>query len=234
MIDKLLKVPQLEEVSEGIYSYLNTSDRQSSYDSKVKAYDMVVGNSFYNRLIWGNWPSNYQDFCRKALNNSPEGIYLDAGCGSLVFTASVYAEANNKLIVLLDRSIGMLEQGRNRIKKLVGHVPNNIVFIQGDIFSLPFHDNVFDTIASFGVLHMFDEKMRLLSELERVKCDGGKLFFTSLVGNNAIGRKYLEILRSAGEVATCYSSESLSNIISTMPFKYNLSSIGNMAYAKSA
>jgi ubiquinone/menaquinone biosynthesis C-methylase UbiE len=234
VIDELLKAPLLEEVSEGIYSYLDKGDRQSSYDSKVKAYDMVVGNSLYNKLIWGNCPSNYQNFCKQALNNSPEGFYLDAGCGSLVFTASEYAEAGNKLVVLLDRSIGMLEQGRNRIKKLRGHLPNNIVFIHGDIFSLPFHDNIFDTISSFGVLHMFNEKMRLLSELERVKCDGGKIFFTSLVGNNTIGRKYLEILRNIGEVATCYSSDSLSKVISTMPFEYSLNSIGNMLYAKSA
>jgi ubiquinone/menaquinone biosynthesis C-methylase UbiE len=234
VIDELLTVSQLKEVSEGIYSCLDKNSRQSSYDNKVTAYDMLVGNSVYNRLVWGNWPSNYRDFCKQALDSSPEGIYLDAGCGSLVFTASLYAEASNKLIVLLDRSIGMLEQGRNRIKKLKVDVPSNVVFIQGDVFCLPFRDNVFDAIASFGVLHVFDEKLSLLSELERVKCYDGKLFFSSLVGNNAIARKYLEVLKNAGEVATCHSSDSLRDILASTPFKYDISSIGNMAYAKSA
>jgi ubiquinone/menaquinone biosynthesis C-methylase UbiE len=113
-------------------------------------------------------------------------------------------------------------------------IPANIVFIQGDIFELPFKHQVFGAVASFGVLHIFDEKLKLLSELERVKCDGGNIFFSSLVGNNGIGRKYLEILRQAGEVATCYSSEPLGSFISNLPFKYELTSIGNMAYAKSA
>lgn len=234
LIDEILKVSKLEEVAEGIFSYLSKSDRQSSYDNKVKAYDLLVGNKFYNKFIWGNWPSNYQDFCKQALNSAPEGIYLDAGCGSLVFTASVYAQANNKLIVLLDRSIAMLEKGRERIIKLKGHVPSNIIFIQDDIFNLPFIDHVFDTVASFGVIHIFDEKLALLSELERVKCAGGKLFFSSIVANNALARKYLVVLKNAGEVATCHSSKSLKEVISTMPFRYNLNSIGNMAYAKSA
>jgi hypothetical protein len=54
-----------------------------------------------------------------------------------------------------------------------------------------------------------------------------------LVGNNAIGRKYLEILKQAGEVATCHSSESLDNLISKMPFEHKSDSIGNMAYFRS-
>lgn len=234
MFNKIFKTDPLDEISEGIFSCLDKADRQSSYDNKVKAYDIVVGNSLYNRLIWGNWPSAYRNFCRQSLESAAGGVVLDAGCGSLVFTASEYAHAKHKLIVLLDRSQGMLEQGRNRIKKITGKVPSNIVFLQADIFNLPFKDHVFDVVSSFGVLHVFDDKSGLVSELERVKRDSGKLFFSSLVGNNVIARKYLEILKQAGEVATCHSSESLENIISRMPNRYQLSSIGNMAYAQSA
>ena len=166
--------------------------------------------------------------------SKPGGAFLDAGCGSLVFTAKAYLEANNKWIVLLDRSIGMLRKGRARIKKLAGVVPKNVVFMQGDIFHLPFRDGVFDTVASFGVLHIFDEKVSLLVELERVKRAQGQVFFSSLVGNNALGRNYLQILRKSGEVATCHSSEALSSLLSSLPFEYKLATLGNMAYGKSA
>jgi ubiquinone/menaquinone biosynthesis C-methylase UbiE len=233
MVERIFNVAPLVEVEEGIFSCFPASERASSYDNKVNAYDMVVGNRFYNRFIWGNWPSAYRKFCLQALESSQGGTVLDAGCGSLVFTAGVYAEAENKLIILLDRSIGMLVKGRDRISKIKGFVPSNIVFVQGDIFDLPFKNHVFDTVVSFGVLHMFDDKYGLLTELERVKRDGGHLHYSSLVGNNAIGRKYLEILKQAGEVATCHSSESLDNLISKMPFEHKSDSIGNMAYFRS-
>lgn len=225
---------ELEEVDEAIFSCLGRNERQSDYDKKVNSYDLIVGNAFYNRVVWGNWPSNYANFCRQALVSSSNGIFLDAGCGSLVFTADEYATADNKLIVLLDRSIGMLRKGRERIKKRRGGIPKNIVFLQGDIFSLPFLDTAFDTVASFGVLHMFEEKIALLAELERVTKCSGQIFFSSLVGNNALGRKYLGILRKAGEVTTCYSSQALISQLSSSPFEYKLSTIGNMAYGRSA
>jgi ubiquinone/menaquinone biosynthesis C-methylase UbiE len=234
VIEFLLKDVKLVEVDEGIFSCLALNERQSDYDKKVAAYDLVVGNAFYNRFIWGNWPFNYDVFCREALASKPDGVFLDAGCGSLVFTSDAYAKANNALIVLLDRSIGMLRKGRARIKTRCGGVPKNIVFIQGDIFDLPFRDAIFDTVASFGVLHLFEEKIRFLAELERVKKHSGQVFFSSLVGNNALGRRYLEILRKAGEVADCHSSQTLISQLSSSPFDYTLTTIGNMAYGKSA
>lgn len=223
---------EFEEVEVGIFSCLDRNDRHSSYDNKVNLYDRIVGNPFYNRLIWGNWPSNYRDFCRRALASQPDGIYLDAGCGSLVFTASMYAAASSQPIILLDRSLGMLIKGRDRMRKLHGTVPENIIFLQADIFHLPFPDHVINTIASFGVLHIFEDKLSLLTELERVKKNDGQIFISSLVGNNLIGREYLTLLAQANEVASPHSSETLSKLLSAMPCRYTINSIGNMAYIR--
>ena len=234
LMQDIMKDVQLEVVDDGIYSCLGEADRPSDYDHKAGAYDLVVGNRFYNRIVWGNWPSAYREFCRQALASTPGGLVLDAGCGSLVFTASVYAKADNRLIVLLDRSLGMLARGRDRIRQLRGHVPDNIKFLQGDIFDLPFRDHVFDTVASYGMLHIFDDKAGMLGELERVKRQAGQVSFSSLVGNNALGRKYLEMLRKAGEVAACHSSESLARELSATPFRYEIDTIGNMVYGRSA
>lgn len=223
----------LEEVAEGVFSSLGKSERGSSYDGKVRAYDLLIGNRFYNRLVWGNWPSQYAGFCREALASARGGTYLDAGCGSLVFTADVYATASNRRIVLLDRSIGMLVKARERIRERVGSVPENIHFVQGDIFHLPFKAGVFDAVASFGVLHIFSEKASVLNELERVARSPGRIYFSSLAGNNAFGRRYLEVLKKAGEVAALETSESLGQWLSTRPLSYEVKTVGNMAYARS-
>lgn len=234
VINSVLKNVEVEEIDEGIFSCVDRNHRPSDYDGKVNAYDLVVGNAVYNRIVWGNWPSNYANFCRQALASTPGGIVLDAGCGSLVFTADVYANADNELIVLLDRSLGMLRKARERLRKRCNGIPKNIVLIQGDIFDLPFHDAAFDTVASFGVLHMFEQKTALLAELERVKKRLGQVFFSSLVGNNMLGKRYLQVLRKAGEVATQLSSQSLTSQLSSLPFEYKLTTIGNMAYGRSA
>jgi ubiquinone/menaquinone biosynthesis C-methylase UbiE len=234
VLDGILDGVKLEEVREGIFSVLSEADRESDYDGKAGLYDVVVGNRFYNRLIWGNWPSNYRQFCRACLRAASRGNVIDAGCGSLVFTASVYAKSDNAAIVLLDRSIEMLEHGRTRLMKICGAVPEHITFVQGDIFRLPFRDACFDLVMLQGVLHMFDDKAAILAELERVKRESGTLAFTSLVGNNLLGRKYLSALEKSGEVATVHSTESLSGMLESLPFRYELASVGNMVYAKSA
>jgi len=234
VLNNILDNVKLEEVREGIFSVLSEAERGSDYDKKVRVYDAIVGNRFYNRLIWGNWPTNYNEFCKECLDSASGGTVLDAGCGSLVFTVQAYAESTNKSVVLFDRSLGMLERARKRLVRLCGSVPKHITFIQGDIFELPFHNSSFDLVMSQGLLHMFDNKEALLIELERVRKEVGILSFTSLVGNNFLGKKYLSLLEKSGEVAGVYSTESLSTLLEESPFKYNLVSTGNVVYAKNA
>lgn len=80
----------------------------------------------------------------------------------------------------------------------------------------------------------FEQKTDLLAELERVKKRLGQVSFSSLVGNNMLGKRYLQVLRKAGEVATQLSSQSLTSQLSSSPFEYKLTTIGNMAYGRSA
>ncbi len=235
MICEILKDVELSEVQNGILSVLPEDKQASDYDNnnKVGMYDLIVGNKFYNRLVWGNWPSQYLAFCRECLDFAPDGMVLDAGCGSLVFTSQAYANANNKVIVLLDRSLGMLKAAQARIKKACGSVPDNIIFIQGDIFDLPFRSSVFDVVMSQGLLHMFEDKVSILSELDRVKKEGGASAFTCLVGNNRIGRNYLALLEKSGEVASVQTSNALTDIVNNSPYPYAIVTKGNMVYARS-
>jgi ubiquinone/menaquinone biosynthesis C-methylase UbiE len=212
---------------------LDESRQQSGYDGKVLAYDAVVGNRFYNKLFWGNWPSSYQKFCEHALKQSPDKPVLDVGCGSLVFTANAYARSNNQSIILLDRSLGMLKRARERISKIHGSAPQNIAFLQGDVFDLPFSDNTFGSVMSHGLLHMFDQKKDILNELERVRDDTGSISVTSLVSNIGLGRKYLALLEKSGQTAKNLTSDSLSTLLSTRPLGYKLCTQGNIAYIKS-
>ncbi len=233
MLKSLCKDRYIQQLEDGIYTTFDEKERVSDYDDKVKGYDALIGNTIYNKLIWGNSVKTYHQFCMDALESANGGLVLDAGCGSLVFTHKAYAQATNKYIILLDRSLGMLRASKRRLEDAYGEMPKHIILVQGDVFDLPFKDGLFDVVISQGMIHIFKEQKAFLEELERVKKDNKKLYFTSLVANNAFGRFYMKLLKNAKEVATIHSSESLEKELNTMPHKYNIYTIGNMAYMQS-
>ncbi|HVJ26243.1 MAG TPA: class I SAM-dependent methyltransferase [Vicinamibacterales bacterium] len=171
-----------------------------SYDRRAAAYDRVVGSPLYNRLMWGSSPAAYAAFAARAVS-SGRGPMLDAGCGSLVFTAGIYAGADRPL-VLLDKSLGMLEAARDRLRAVRGVLPASTVFLQADLLDLPLASGCFSTVLSMGMLHLFDDVVGLVAALDRPLAPGGHLYLTSLVAERRIGRAYLSLLHRAGEVAT--------------------------------
>ena len=94
------------------------------------------------------------------------------GTGDLAFAA--YKKLNPDKIIGLDLSNGMLEVGRNKIKKK--KLENKLEFIQGDSENLPFEDNFFDSVmVSFGVRN-FENLNMGLKEIFRVLKPGGNIF----------------------------------------------------------
>lgn len=220
----------LNKIEDGIYSVLPLEDRVHVYDSKVAIYDLIIGSSIYNRLVWGNTLSNYRDFCLSGLESSDTGIVLDVGCGSLVFTHKTYSQYTDRPVILLDRSLGMLTKARERLTDKLGKYPDNYIFIQGDALDLPFVDYAFETVLSFGMLHIFEDMEKFMGELLRVKSEKGKLFTTSLAGNNRFAKKYLNLLEKNGEVGAVHTSDELAKRLSTINTGLHISSIANMAY----
>ena len=171
-------------------------------DGKAGYYDLVIGNPVYNRIMWGYSIKEFGSFCDAALRSSSEGWVLDAGCGSLVFTAGSYAAYSDRPAVLMDRSAGMLVAAKARLSKAAGRLPQNVVFLQGDILALPFRPKSFETVISMNVIHILDDARGALSELDRVRAAGGSLSVSSLVSGRKLGNTYLALLHRAGGVAS--------------------------------
>jgi ubiquinone/menaquinone biosynthesis C-methylase UbiE len=182
-------------VSHGIWSTLPMEQQADSYDKMARAYDVVVGNSLYNRIVWGASTSDYATEAREGLSYASAGSALDCGCGSLVFTARPYQSAPLDRMILFDRSLGMLRRGAARL-------PNG-QFVQGDAFDMPFRSATFETIFAWGFLHVVGSRSPLLSELCRVAAPGAPITISSLVLTNRwVGNKMLGLLHSQGEAAT--------------------------------
>ncbi len=186
---------KVELVSPGILSALPVDQRADSYDRMAKAYDWVVGNDVYNRIVWGASANDYARAARDGLADAGPGPILDCGCGSLVFTAKPYQSAPLDRMVLFDRSLGMMERGTGRL--------SGGQFVQGDAFDMPFQDASFDTIFAWGFLHVVGSGSPLLSELRRVAAPGATIILSSLVlTQRRLGNKMLALLNRKGEAAT--------------------------------
>jgi SAM-dependent methyltransferase len=213
-----------------IYSVIPEESVAHHYDRTALIYDKLIGNALYNRALWGNWPSAYAAFCSEALESSPDGYVLDAGCGTLVFTAREYLRHTSRPIVLLDRSIGMLQRARARLLALHNEVPAHIILLQGDLTALPFKANSFTTVLSWGTIHLFDEPVPILKALTNATSADGRLFLTSLISGRRLGTSYLKLLACSGEVAQPIDADMLVSKIAEAGLVPSQCVIGNITY----
>jgi ubiquinone/menaquinone biosynthesis C-methylase UbiE len=219
----------LRLVEPHIYSLYASDQSINSYDKMGTVYDLVACNRVYNRLLWGYWTSDFHSLCLQALTSSKCGWVLDAGCGSLAFTARAYAGYSERPVVLLDQSITMLRMAKTRLIKLSGSVPANMVFLRGDALDLPFKPKSFDTIISLNLLHVLQEVQKGLLGIKNVLADGGTISLTTLILNNRFADKYLHMLAKTGEVIPRNADQLLEFFANLhMPIEYRIQ--GNMAF----
>lgn len=207
--DRLLAGREPRRAGDGVWSVMTADAPGQRYDRRAAAYDRVVGSALYNRILWGSSPRTYAAFAHRAVC-SAGGPLLDAGCGSLVFTARAYATADRAL-VLMDQSVGMLQAARERLQSATDPVRDDIVLVQADLRDLPFRRGSFSTVLCMGMLHLFDDLRDVVPALARTVEPGGQLFVTSLVAETRIGARYLSLLHRAGEVASPRTAKQLLN-----------------------
>jgi len=225
----ILSDVSLRLVEPHIYSVYSEGEHTNTYDKSRAFYDLVMGNRYYNRIMWGYRIEDFASFCHEGLVSSVDGWALDAGCGSLIFTARTYANYSDRPIVLLDESIQMLKAAKSRLVKLNGSVPPNIVFLHGDVLQLPFKHKSFHTIVSMNVLHVLKDEKRVLLEFRNALADEGTLYLTTLVVNNRFGDKYLNLLSRTGQLIPRTSDQILATFNELeMPIKYHIH--GNMIF----
>lgn len=203
---------KLNLVEPNIYSVYSPGDMIGSYDKFGAAtiYDVVACNRFYNWMMWGYSTKDYTALCKESLASSTNGWVLDLACGSLAFTAEIYANCSNRSLVFLDQSLKLLRKGKSRIKQLRGDIPENIFFLQADALQLPFKENVFHTIISLNLLHCLHDVNAVLRELKRTLIDGGNSAITTLVQSSRWSTSYLNMLSRSGALISRSADEILS------------------------
>ena len=123
---------------------------KSKKEEVAQMFDNISGNyDQLNRMISFGADVKWRKKVLKMVSDAKPKSILDiaTGTGDL---AILFAQTKAEKIVGLDISVGMLDVGRDKIKRL--NLDHRIEMIVGDSENLPFEDESFDVVTvSFGI-----------------------------------------------------------------------------------
>lgn len=196
------------------------------YDRRAATYDRLVRSRAYNRIAWSCTPQDYVAFASGAFA-SGAGPLLEAAAGSAAATAQLHA-SSQRPTVLVDLSRKMLEHAAHSIAGDGHELPWHVRLVQADLLALPFAPHGFGTVLGLGMTHLFDDLQAVVGSLLAQLAPGGELHLAGLVAETRRGRRYLEILHRAGEVAAPMTADEL-HVALRRPIRFRVT--GCMAYA---
>ena len=111
----------------------------------------------------------------------PDNTVLECACGTGLLSAVIAPKCRQ--LTATDYSEKML----NKAKKNCA-VFQNITFSKADITALSYPDGSFDKVVTGNVIHLLDNPMTALSELNRVCKDGGMLIIPTYMNKDTKGK----------------------------------------------
>ncbi len=110
----------------------------------------------------------------------PDDIVLECACGTGLLSAVMAPEC--RLLTATDFSVKMLKKAKKNCAAF-----HNIIFSQADITSLPYADGSFDKVVAGNVIHLLDNPLTALGELNRVCKEGGMLIIPTYMNKDTRG-----------------------------------------------
>ena len=161
----------------------------------------MMGNMFWNQVagIYDIFVNVINRKTHKALREQLEGLLspqdevLECACGTGMLS-SVIAKGC-KHLTATDYSPKMLKQAK---KNCAGYA--NVTFALGDISHLDYSDGSFDTVVAGNVIHLLDDPLGALSEMNRVCKDKGTLILPTYMNRDKKGNtsSFAKALGKAG------------------------------------
>jgi ubiquinone/menaquinone biosynthesis C-methylase UbiE len=111
----------------------------------------------------------------------PEDRVLECACGTGLLTGVIARRC--KALTATDFAPKMLKRAE---KNCAAH--GNITFRQADITALAEPDGAFDKVVAGNVIHLLDEPLKALGELNRVCRDGGQLIIPTYMNRDRKGK----------------------------------------------
>ena len=111
----------------------------------------------------------------------PDDTVLECACGTGLLSAVIAQKCRQ--LTATDFSEKMLKKAEKNCRAF-----RNITYAQADITALPFADGSFDKVVAGNVIHLLDNPMTALGELNRVCKDGGMLIIPTYMNKDDKGK----------------------------------------------
>ena len=109
-----------------------------------------------------------------------EDDVLEGACGTGMLTKVVAPKS--KSIIATDFSSKMLKRAKKKCKNF-----NNVEFMNANIMKLDFDDNSFDIVIAANVIHLLDDPIKAINELDRVCKENGKIIIPTYMNKDEKG-----------------------------------------------
>jgi ubiquinone/menaquinone biosynthesis C-methylase UbiE len=107
-----------------------------------------------------------------------KGRILDAGCGfgwTDIILAQKFPDSE---VVGIDLSEPLLRRANQDAKS--ANLDNRVKFEKADVQQIPYIDYSFDVVLNLNMVHLVEDPVRMLDEIERVLVPNGLLFIADL------------------------------------------------------
>jgi ubiquinone/menaquinone biosynthesis C-methylase UbiE len=111
----------------------------------------------------------------------PDDTILECACGTGLLSAVIAEKCRH--LTATDFSEKMLKKAEKNCRAF-----RNITYDQADITALPYPDSSFDKVVAGNVIHLLDNPLTSLHELNRVCKDGGMLIIPTYMNKDAKGK----------------------------------------------
>ena len=143
---------------------------------------------FWDRVAWVydvfangiNRRANRARCAAVAAQIRPEDEVLECACGTGLLTGVIVARC--RALTATDFSEKMLAQAERKYANC-----RNVRFAQADITKLDYPDGRFDAVVTANVIHLLDEPLQALRELDRVCRPGGRLIIPTYMNRTDKG-----------------------------------------------
>jgi ubiquinone/menaquinone biosynthesis C-methylase UbiE len=120
-----------------------------------------------------------QEYTKKLLARGfQQGRILDVGCGSGAMNLVLAQQFPDSEIVGIDLSEPLLHLAREGAEK--ASLGARVTFERADVQAMPYDDDAFDVVINTNMVHLVEDPIQMLNEIERVLAPGAFLFIADL------------------------------------------------------
>jgi len=133
----------------------------------------------YAKQHWKMAEKFGQDYGQKlAAQKFSGGKIIDVGCGFGATNLALAQRFPDSEILGIDLSEPLLDIANEAANE--ANFSGRVRFEKADVQQIPYPENSFDVAININMLHLVDDPIRMLNEIERILVPGGFLFISDL------------------------------------------------------